>query len=240
MTVSQYQRLDDDDEILLPVEPAKDKGGWDVKGFRILIVSALAGAVMISLAFFFTTRDRAGNTSTLVLPHPTTVSTTGDLKLAQKFDEWGGKFTELEERLGQIKSIDHTEAMNSLEKSMAVLTAENSRRAQSLAQLLSAVEDTRRLLEQQPQKTQNSLPVDPAVQLLANLTPTEPPFRLIAVEEWSGEATALLALDGKTRAAAAGDFIANWKITAVDLLARAISVAPKGDAAAVQVLEVGQ
>lgn len=72
-----------------------------------------------------------------------------------------------------------------------------------------------------------------------NLLFQAPPFRLLTVEHWEGEPTAILELSGKTRVAQLGSYIALWKVVGINPLSQSIDVAYQNKLSHIRTLEAG-
>lgn len=66
-----------------------------------------------------------------------------------------------------------------------------------------------------------------------------PPFRLLTVEHWEGEPTAILELFGKTKAAQIGSYVALWKVVGINPLRQSIDVAYQNKLSHIRTLEAG-
>lgn len=80
---------------------------------------------------------------------------------------------------------------------------------------------------------------DEELHLGALLDFSKPPFRLVSIEIWNAQPTALLMVGNKMRAVSQGDFSTGWKILAIDPAARIMRTAPQNNLDQVQVMEVG-
>ena len=231
--MTEFQPIEDTDAIALPTtsDPQRTKG-WDVKGKEMLIALAVAVLVLLGSALFFLIPPARSPTPAALPPILPTQSVVAA--------ESESRFDAIEQTLEALKNqpppvVDHTAGLETLTAVIDQLAESVVLRAQESAALLTRIIAVEKALAQPPPPSEKVAAERASLSLLS----VAPPFRLLSVEVWGNTPVALLALSGRTRAVGAGEFVAAWKVIAVDNLSQTVRVAPKHDMRQEQVIEAG-